>query len=180
MDKKINQIDNDKNIPKLFPFEDYDLLRIENLTKFVEELLIPQKVSAFEIQGFAHILLALRRLPVVTHEVGAILTISNRFEQELSYYDLSVDEFEFKLGYGGSVYDPVIGSDSYSHTMFLITPDGYGEYSENDIESWIIGAKKLLNLGGDVTIEDLYEDDTIDWDEDIGEKYRFRNNNHTG
>ena len=146
-----------------FRLGEYEVGAVESLIIFVESLIRPRGMPGPTIQGLARALHALGRLPLPTEGVNVVVTVSNRFNQELSYHDLTINETEFELGTGGSVYDPNVGSDSYSRDVFSASQYSC-EGSSDDIYNWLEGAKQILSFGGSVSVEDFNEDDGIDWD----------------
>ena len=50
-------------------------------------------------------------------------------------------------------------------------PSSSVEGDNDDILNWISQARELLNLGGELSVEDLNEDYDIDWDERAGNRY---------
>ena len=157
--------------PETFPLDGSYESPIEQLTHFVEELMNPRIRSAYELQGFARLLLTLRRLPFTTPGIGIVLTVSRRGEQELTYYDLEIGESGFEFGYGGSVYDPAVGSDSYSNELLSVSLRRVHEGSSDSIYNWLYEAERLLKDGGWASVEDNSVENEIDWDEEVGEKY---------
>ena len=171
MDKNIKGFDQNNEAPEVFPLDDTYEWVIDSLKTFSERLIKPRITSTYDIQGLSKLLLALRRLPLTTPGVYIILTVSNRVNEELRYYDLTICAEVFRLCHGGSVYDPAVGSDSYSYDIFSVTPNEIIEGDSYDIVNWIHQARELINLGGGVSVEDNSNNDEIDWDESAAEEY---------
>lgn len=155
----------DDQLADSFFCDDEVLSALQELTAFVEGLVIPSKMTALTIQGIAQLLVFLRRLPAVTRGVSGTLTIGVS-KPETRYYSISAEEGYVELSDGGAVYDPAVGSDSYSSDCFVMTRNGVDQGGFMDISEWVDGARMLLNAGAVVTVEGFESIDDIDWDED--------------
>ncbi len=167
-DEELDEEEDDSEDDGYFPCDGDVLGSLQRLAAFVETLVVPTKVSALTIQGVARLLSFLRRLPEVTDGVSGTLTIGIS-EPETRYYSINVSEGYLDLRDGGAVYDPAVGSDSYSTERFCLTLSGVDKGSELDVLDWIDKASSLLAASGTVEVEGFDDGEDIHWDEDSPE-----------
>jgi hypothetical protein len=151
------------NAESLWEISADDRTAVVALASFFESL-VAGKVRAEILRSLSHVLLFLRRLPQKTEAVDCVLTFSLGFGDEMSFAECELDANGLRLGTGGSVYDPMVGGDSFSGTCYELTPEGDREGSDCEVYEWIGCAKSLLAMGGRLAVED-YSTDEIEWDE---------------
>jgi hypothetical protein len=111
------------------------------------------------------VLFALERLPRSTPGVAVAIGPVYSFNSESSYCDLYITESEFRLSGGGNTYDPGVGSDSFSSTVFELEISGFREGSgdSEEVLGWLEQFDELINLGARIQIEYLGDDTLVDW-----------------
>lgn len=136
------------------------------MQRIVRSRLSQPSVSVAMIRQLAAFLFALERLPKTTPGIDLCLTVNYRFGAELSYHDVYLSDSELRLTTGGSVYDPGVGSDSYSTLVLDMNPTGYveGHIASPAIIDWLGGFEELLNLGGRFDIDYFGDDAAVDWE----------------
>ena len=90
---------------------------IEQVIQAVRALFRRDDITAEQIHHLAVLLFGLERLPTATPGIDVTLILSSRGETEMSYHSIDLDGETFSLSTGGSVYDPNIGSDSFSDDL---------------------------------------------------------------
>jgi len=124
------------------------------------------RLEAAEIRKIAPCLLALERLPRTTRNLTFNLTIGNTYKPgpdggiTNAWADIDMEEGNFRLGAGFHVYDPAVGGDTESRTVFECSTGGY---PEGDPSEWISRATELLNEGAMIKIESEDLDDELPW-----------------
>lgn len=158
---------------ELFPFRSEDIFVVEDLKARFRELLKKPNLPANRVRDIGTVLFALERLPRSTPGVFVTIGPHYRFNQESSYCDLCISETEFRLSQGGSMYDPAVGGDNYSSTVFEIDTSGYRSGSGEDptVIEWFNTFDELINLGATFDVEYLGEDDQVDWTEEGSEHF---------
>ncbi len=92
-----------------------------------------------------------------------------RNEDELSYFDFWLSSDEVNVTKGGSVYDPAVGSDSFSSDIYHI--DSGRNDSVEDLDGFLdleYNCKELIDLGAHLTIgeaPDEFSDLNVDEDD---------------
>ena len=114
---------------------------------FARKYLKKKSCEPREIIGLGNALFALERLPKPTEGVYCEFGVSIRGGSdgfsEMKYFDFIISSESFRVSRGGSVYDPEVGSDSYSLSGWDIGTGEYREYGaepyelENELDSMI-------------------------------------------
>lgn len=156
---------------ELFPFRVEEKAIVDETIALVREVLRLPSLTPLYLHLAAKTLLALMRLPRPTPGIAIDFTISYRFNNELSYRGIFINEESFRLQSGGSIYTPGVGSDSYSDDALEINIGGYRSNVDYSLVSgWIDSCRELLNMSAKVSFEDL-GDDVVDWDVEGSEDY---------
>ncbi|MDR3420880.1 MAG: hypothetical protein P4L80_06510 [Xanthobacteraceae bacterium] len=115
-----------------------------------------------DLRTAAVVLIALERLPATTACVDVTFGFSlPNTDGNYGWVDIHIDEQEFRLASGEHFYDPSIGGDTQSRTVFE-TQAGGGWYS-GDIDEWLECADRIASEG-QVDAEDNSDHDGIEWD----------------
>jgi hypothetical protein len=99
----------------------------------------------------------LERLPVVTPGSCPEFDITYRAGveefNEMRYVAFRISSAEFEIAIGGSVYDKVVGGDSFSEPGWLVELDGYRNTTcdLSGLEDIVV---EYLNLGAEITVSD--------------------------
>lgn len=153
------EVDGDEVRPREFPV---GWAFFDSLTGEIRGSL--PSASAEFLQQIAPCLLALERLPKAIDGLWFVLTISLRQGTDLEYADLRYEEgYRLQGGRGGSVYDPEVGSDSWSNTAFECSTSGL---VEGDIQGWTRQAVELLRMGATVSVEGIEAAEDLPWEWD--------------
>ncbi len=146
-----------------FPIYPEDIPAIDQIVSLVRDLLRARQPA--DIRGAAALLSALDRLPRTTPGVSVTLTISTPEYQEgrFGWVDLTITDNEFSLGYGEHFYNPRVGGDTETHTIFE-TQSG-SSWREGNIGDWLAMAH-VAAADGKARVEDESDSDAIDWYED--------------
>lgn len=158
---------------QLFPFRSEDLFIVEELKERFRDLLKKPNLSPTRVRQIGTVLFALERLPRSTPGVFVVIGPHYSFNNETSYCDLCISESEFSLSRGGSIYDPAVGGDNYSSTVFEIETSGYrdGSGEDPDVFEWFNMFDELLSLGGKLYVEYLGEDELVDWSQEGSKEF---------
>ena len=114
-----------------------------------------------ELRSLAALLLAVERLPCVTPGVDVSLTLSQpNLDGNYGWADLYISEAEFRLGIGEHFYDPSVGGDTESRTLYEACAGD--DAAEGDIALWLSYAE-VRSADGSVLIEDNSDLEEIDW-----------------
>lgn len=149
---------------KIFQLDEDDKFVIGVAIDFVMNYLKNKACEPREIIGLGNALFALERLPQPTKGVFCELGVSIRGGSdgfsEMKYFDFIISSESFSISRGGSVYDPEVGSDSYSLTGWYV---GMGEYRESvpwphELEDYL---GSLISFGATFHITD---ESQIDYD----------------
>lgn len=158
---------------ELFPFKLEDVFIVEELKDRIRKLLHRPGISPLQIRQIGTVLFALERLPRSTPGIAVGIGPRYSFNNESSYCDLFISEHEFRLGSGGSTYDPAVGGDHYSSTAFELgisgSREGYAESEE--VSYWFSQFDELFNLGAKIEVDYVGEDELVDWSEEGSENF---------
>ncbi len=156
---------------ELFPFRLEEKAIVDETIALVREVLRHPSLTPRDLHLAAKVLLALMRLPRPTPGIAIDMTISYRFNNELSYRGIFISEESFRLQSGGSIYTPGVGSDSYSADDIEMEIGGFRSNVDFFLVSgWLESCRELLNMSAEVSFEDLGDDD-VDWDVEDSEDY---------
>ena len=122
------------------------------------------RMSPSELKAAAATLLALERLPLTTKGVQ----VSFGFRQTSSYgnyawADINISEDHIRLTIGEHFYDPAVGGDTESETIFEAFEGD--ERCQGRIQRWLDIAQEIAH-GSAVTSEDYSDYEQIDWSMD--------------
>src|SRR5262245_36039756 len=91
---------------ELFPFRLKEKAIVDETIALVKEVLRDPSLTPRDLHLAAKVLLALMRLPRPTPGIAIDMTISYRFNNDLSYRGIFISEESFRLQSGGSIYTP--------------------------------------------------------------------------
>ncbi len=116
-----------------------------------------------ELRSLAALLLALERLPCVTPGVDVSITISQpNLDGNYGWANLYISETEFRLGTGEHFYDPSVGGDTESRTLYEACAGD--DAAEGDVDLWLSYAEARSADGSVLIDEDNSDLEVIDWD----------------
>lgn len=141
----------------VFELEDNDYVAINAAVEILRLALGRVDMTGSQVVGVGRALHALERLPASTPGVHVEMSISYRVDagvlEEMRYVSIVITEYAFELSFGGSVYDPAVGSDSIPGGSWYIERDG----TKSDLADPVYVqdlASELLGLGGGITVLD--------------------------
>jgi hypothetical protein len=134
---------------------------IEEIVKAVRNLLRRDDITAMQMHHLAVLLFGLEHLPVATPGIDVTLSLSYRRGNDMNYHSVDLDDTTFALSTGGSVYDPSVGSDSYSEEVLMVEATGYRDVKDMAIVEWLMGFKERV-VDADIRV-DLDEACEVDW-----------------
>ena len=149
---------------KLFRLNDDDEIVIRIAKDFARNYLKTRADEPREIIGLGNVLFALERLPKATEGVYCEFGVSIRGGSdgfgEMKYFYFNISPESFGVSRGGSVYDPGVGSDSYSLSGWHV---GTGEYRESSAEPYELEnyLDSLIRFGAEFHVMD---ESQIDYD----------------
>lgn len=156
---------------ELFPFQPEEKAIVDEVIALVREVLRLRSLTPRNLHLAAKILLALMRLPRPTPGIAIDMTISYRFNNDLSYRGIFISEESFRLQSGGSIYTPGVGSDSYSDDDIEMEIGGFrSNMNFFLVSAWLNSCRELLNMSAEISFEDLGDDD-VEWDVEDSEDY---------
>ena len=126
-----------------------------------------------EIIGLGNALFALERLPKATEgvycEFGVSIIDGLDGFSEMKYFYFNISPESFRVSRGGSVYDPGVGSDSYSLSGWHV---GIGDYRESSAEPYELEnyLESLINFGANFHIMDESQIDYESPDPEVEEE----------
>lgn len=98
-----------------------------------------------------------------------VFTISTRLKRSSTYVSFNIEEGLIEVCCGGSVYDPLVGSDSFSRWMYSIWVDGTEDSEDMSLSSFDIIYSLFTNPDANFDIEYPEEFCTDNEDEDEDE-----------
>lgn len=143
-----------------FELTDEDVQAIEIAKNTARRFLKHPQITPQQVIALGNALYALERLPLVTpgssSEFGIVYRAGTKEFSEMRYIDFRIYESAFEIPKGGSVYDKVVGSDSFSEPGWVVEYGGYrnAECELYDVEDSIA---EYLNLGADISASDESE-----------------------
>ena len=144
----------------VFELTDEDVVATEIAKNVARRFLKNPQVTPKQVIALGNALYALERLPFVTPGVATEFGIEYRAGTkeygEMRYIDFRISESEFEITKGGSVYDKVRGSDSFSDPGWLVRTGGHRE-NECDLYNLESSIDEYLNLGAKLSISDESE-----------------------
>ncbi len=108
-----------------FKVNSSEIKEVSSLASFIEINGFTEAMTEKKVESVRRLIDALKRFPLTTPGLSIVLTFSTRYDGELKYCEIYFSKNELVLEYGGSVYDPSVGGDSYSGTSFRLHLDGY-------------------------------------------------------
>lgn len=141
----------------VFELEDNDYAAINAAVEILRLALGQVDMTGLQVVGAGRALHALERLPASTPGVHVEMSIACRIDsgvlEEMRYVSIMITEDAFELSFGGSVYDPAVGSDSIPGGSWYIERDGTKSVlADPDYVQDL--ASELLGLGGRVDVLD--------------------------
>ena len=145
--------------PERYPLDEVELSAVASVAQLIRSR--TSSMSPHVLRSAAALLLALKRLPYATPCVDVSFGFStpNR-DGNYAWADVEINEEEFRLGLGEHFYDPAVGGDTESRTVFE-TQAG-SSWRDGDIEDWLIFAQDIAQRGYP-TVEDNSDYEGIDW-----------------
>jgi hypothetical protein len=126
------------------------------------------ELKPVEIVQIGKCLFALARLPRVTRGSSMSVGLVRRTPEEMNFYTVRLDCESFGLNSGGSVYDPAVGSDTFS-TAQLEVRVGWRDHG-GGVPAWLQAFEDLATDDlWHVSIEDNCDSDELDMAEAIEE-----------
>ena len=151
--------DDDNDNEGRFPLSITDKPKIERVIHLVRSHL--PSMSPDDLRAAASVLLALERLPATTPGVQITFGFAQpNTSGNFGWADIEISENEFRLGVGEHFYDPSVGGDTESRTVFE-TQAG-GDWREGDIDDWLPVANVIASEGS-VSSEDYSNHEAIEW-----------------
>lgn len=124
---------------KKFNLDDEDYYAIDIAQRIIQLFLKYPNIRPIEVIGLGNALYAINRLPLVTEgafcEFGLKYSLGTEKFSEMIYINFRISEEDFEISKGGSIYNKLVGSDSYSEHNWYI--DVYG-YRETELELFYI------------------------------------------
>jgi hypothetical protein len=153
-----NDLD-DRDNEGRFPLSIADKPKIERVIELVRDHL--PSMSPGDLRAAASVLLALERLPAATPGVRVTFGFTQpNTDGNYGWVDIEISEDEFRLGVGEHFYDPSVGGDTETRTVF--EAQAGGDWGEGDIDDWLPVANVIASEGR-VSAEDYSEHDAIEW-----------------
>ena len=141
-----------------FPLDEEDLAAIADVAELIQGR--TSSMSPAELRGAATVLLALKRLPHATPGVQVSLEFSTPdADGNRAWADLEICAEEFRLDLGQHFYDPSVGGDTESRTVFE-TQSGT-DWKEGEIHDWLLSAQAIAGFGH-ITLDDQSNHDAVD------------------
>lgn len=145
---------------KQFPTASDELIKVAKVIELVRKQL--QYMEPSELRVAAALILALERFPATTPAIELTFGFAQRNAGgNYGWADISISETELRLGLGEHFYDPEIGGDTESRTVFE-TQVGW-EWAEGDVSEWLRTAEMIASEGH-VSVEDHSDHEAIKWD----------------
>src|SRR5262249_9055162 len=139
-----------------------DQAKIEEVIAFVRSRL--SRLRPGDLRVAAGALLALERLPAPTSGIDIVLTFSQPNQSgNYGWLDIAISADQFRLGGGEHFYDPAIGGDTESRTLFQVAIDG--SRSTGIIDDWLVLASEIAQSYR-VEVEDLSDYEAVEWPQD--------------
>jgi hypothetical protein len=153
-----NDVDDPDNEGR-FPLSIDDKPKIEQVIELVRNHL--SSMAPGELRAAASVLLALERLPAITPGIRVTFGFTRpNTDGNYGWADIEISEDEFRLGVGEHFYDPSVGGDTETRTVFETLAGG--DWREGDIEDWLPVANVIASEGR-VSAEDYSEHEEIEW-----------------
>lgn len=162
--------------PALFALRPHDRAAINEILRGLRDLVARPSLPPSRLRYLSFALLALQRLPLTTPGVELDITLSHRFENEMTYHGVYIGSDSLRLEAGGSVYTPGVGSDNYSDAVFEVEPYGFRHSNGPDaLSHWLEEFRtRCRDSSCDLTFDWLGDETEIEWDEDLDEDYWAR------
>ncbi len=166
--EKIEDEEESEENDNFFPFRVEEEYLVTELIKLVRGIISENNLSPYQLRQIAVVIYALEHLPHYVEGISIGLGIVYRLNNESSFCEFYISESEFRLTSGGNTYDPGIGSDSYSSTIFELETSGYrdGDSESYEVTGWFNQVQELLNMEAEIEFEDNGDDSEIDWNAD--------------
>ena len=143
-----------------FPLSIVEMLKVEQVIQLVRDKL--RNLRPGDLRAAAVVLFVLERLPEPTACVDITFGFSTPdTDENYGWVDIHIDEQEFRLSSGEHFFDPSIGGDTASRTIFE-TQAG-GTWYNGDIDEWLECANHIASEG-QVDVEDNSDHDGIEWE----------------
>lgn len=143
-----------------FDIADHDLHLLRSVEKLVKANL--GKMSPGSLHSAAAFLLALKRLPRRTLGVDVSLSFSQpNTDGNYGWTNIYISEDEIQLDVGEHFYDPGVGGDTETQTLFEAVAGGS---SDGDVEQWIEFAEARAQDGYLRIDHDNSDHNAIEWD----------------
>lgn len=140
---------------------------IEEIVKAVRMLACRDDITAVQMHHLAVLLFGLEHLPIATPGIDVTLILSYRSDTQMNYHSIDLDGETFSLSAGGSVYDPSVGSDTFSNEVLMVETGGYRDAKKTEMVEWLLSFKQRL-ADSDIRL-DLDEACEVDWSTDPDE-----------
>jgi hypothetical protein len=150
--------------PERYPFYEGDRFSVDEITHIIRTH--TSLMSPSELRSAATVLLALKRMPYVTHGVDVNFSfLAPNVHGTHRQADIEINEEGFRLGLVEYFYDPAVGGDTEARYIFE-TMAGTS-LRRGSIEDWLVYAESFSNSGL-LSVEDFSDYDAIDWFSDDG------------
>ena len=153
-----------------WPADQFSLTE-EQLQEFKEGVAMLLRQSLLQmppatLRSMAALLLGIERLPFITEGLDVCLSFSQQnLDGNYGWADISISEEEIRLSVGEHFYDPNVGGDTESHTLFESVA-GTGEVHGN-IQNWLELAAARSQDGRLVIDADETDYGSLDWGDDV-------------
>ena len=139
-----------------YPLTMKDKLHIDAIIAMVRGRL--GTMSPKELRAASSVLFGLERLPHVEDELAVNFGFTFRDGGNFAWADIDFSSDGFRLGVGEHFYDPGVGGDTESRSVFYAAP---GDDRDGSIEEWLEIATGLSD--GSLSCEDYTDHDALDW-----------------
>lgn len=150
--------------PGRFPLDERDRSAVDAIAHIIRthtSLMCPH-----ELRSAATVLLALKRMPYVTHGVDVSFGFSTPNQDgNHGRADVEINGEEFRLSLAEYFYDPAVGGDS--ETRYIFETMTGSNWRRGSIKDWLEYAQVFSNSGR-LIVEDYSDYDAIDWFSDDG------------
>ena len=143
--------------PERYPLDDDAISAIASVTQLIRPHI--SRLSPRALRSAATVLLALERLPIVTPGVLVRLSFSTPDRDgNYGWADIEIGEEGFRLGLGEHFYDPAVGGDTESRTVF--EAQAGSSWQDGDVSDWLESAQAIA-LCGPPSMEDYSDYDVL-------------------
>jgi hypothetical protein len=148
-----------------FPEDALDMTLAEAAERLARWGAASPNVTPRELVGLGRALYALQRLPLVTPGVWVEVTLytgdGDKDYSERHYWSFQIVDCGFYVSEGGSVYDPGVGSDSYTTFAYEVETSGYTN-TDGDPYDWVCSMNEALGMNLRIGVDDQSQNVCMD------------------